>query len=47
MEHSPRFEEVKNYYDSGFWKIKAMKNAVKKNWITAAEFEEITGEVYQ
>lgn len=45
-EHSPKFELVKNYYDSGLWKKKAVRNAVAKGWITAEEYEEITGEVY-
>lgn len=45
-EHSEKFELVKGYYDSGEWKKKAVKNAVKRGWITAEEFEEITGEVY-
>ena len=43
VEHSPKFEHVKNYYDSGLWKKKAVRNAVVKAWITAAEYEEITG----
>ena len=46
MEHSPKFELVKGYYDGGLWKKKAVRNAVVKGWITAAEYEEITGEVY-
>lgn len=45
-EHSVRYELVKSYYDAGLWKKKAVKNAVAKGWITADEFEEITGEVY-
>lgn len=45
-EHSEKFELVKGYYDSGEWKKKAVKNAVKRGWITAEEFGEITGEVY-
>ena len=45
-EHSPKFEVVKRYYDEGFWKKKAVRNAVAKGWITAEEYEEITGEVY-
>lgn len=45
-EHSKKYEIVKNYYDAGEWGKKAVKNAVKRNWITAAEYEEITGEVY-
>ncbi len=46
MDHSPKFELVKDYYDSGRWSKKAVKNAVVKGWITAAEYDEITGEVY-
>ncbi|MBR5279943.1 MAG: XkdX family protein [Clostridia bacterium] len=45
-EHSPKFELVKGYYDTGEWKKKAIKNAVKRSWITADEYEEITGEPY-
>ena len=45
-ERSEKFTLVKNYYDSGFWKIKAVRKAVERGWITADEFEEITGEVY-
>lgn len=47
IEHSPKFELVKGYYDAGLWKKKAVKNAVVKGWITAAEYEEITGEQYE
>lgn len=45
-EHSPMFEDIKNWYEAGVWKKKAVRNAVKKGWITEAEYEEITGEVY-
>ncbi len=45
-EHSEKFELVKEYYDTGRWKKKAVRNAVAKGWITAAEYEEITGEPY-
>jgi len=45
-EHSAKFELVKGYYDSGEWKKKAVKNAVNRRWITAAEYEEIVGEPY-
>ena len=45
-EHSEKFELVKGYYDSGAWKKKALKNAVRKSWITAEEYEEIVGEEY-
>lgn len=47
VEHSPRFDDVKSYYDAGLWKKKAVRNAVVKEWITAAEYEEITGEIYE
>lgn len=46
-EHSEKFELVKNYYDSGLWKKKAVKNAVKKGWITAEEYFEIVDEIYE
>lgn len=46
-EHSPKFELVKNYYDSGLWKKKAVRNAAMKGWITAEECEEIIGEPYE
>lgn len=46
-EHSKRYDLVKGYYDAGEWKIKAVRNAVKRGWITADEFYEITGEVYE
>lgn len=47
MTHSEKLELVKGYYNSGEWKKKAVRNAVKRGWITAAEYEEITGEVYE
>ena len=46
IEHSPKFELVKSYYDSGLWKKKAVRNAVVKGWIRADEYEEIVGEPY-
>ena len=45
-EHSEKFYLVKNHYDSGMWSKKAVKNAVRKGWITAAEYTEIVGEAY-
>lgn len=45
-EHSEKYALVKGYYEDGFWKKKAVKNAVKKGWITAEEYEEIVGEEY-
>lgn len=46
-EHSEKFELVKGYYDAGLWKKKAVKNAVRREWITADEYAEITGETYE
>lgn len=46
MEHSEKFGLVKGYYDSGKWKKKAIRNAVVRGWITAAEYEEIVGEPF-
>lgn len=43
---SPKYDLVKNYYVSGLWNKKAVKNAVVQEWITAEEYEEIVGEVY-
>ena len=43
---SKNFEKVKSYYDKGLWSKQAVKNAVVKKWITASEYEEITGETY-
>lgn len=45
-EHSAKFDKVKEYFDKGLWGITAIKNAVVKGWITAEEFEEITGQPY-
>lgn len=43
---SPKFNKVKGYYDSGLWNKTMVKNAVKKGWITAEEYQLITGEPY-
>ena len=46
MEHSKKYNLVKEYYDNGAWSINRVHMAVEKQWITAKEYEEITGEVY-
>lgn len=43
---SPKYNKVKNYYDSGLWNKAMVRNAVVKGWITAEEYELITGEAY-
>lgn len=47
VQHSHKFEDIKGYYDSGFWNAAMVKNAVKKKRITAEEYTEITGKEYQ
>ena len=42
-----KFAKVKRYYDNGQWTINMVRNAVVKGWITAEEFETITGEAYE
>lgn len=50
--HSKKFETVYRYYNilrpdgSRLWSIGMVKNAVVHGWITAEEFEEITGVAY-
>ena len=46
MNHSEKFEMVKDFYDQGLWNEKKVRNAVVKGWITAEEFKEITGKDY-
>ncbi len=49
-EHSKNFEKVKKYYNSGLWSEERVRNAVthptSNPWITAEEYEEITGQPY-
>lgn len=45
-EHSAKFEDVKQHYDLRLWKKSTVKLSVKKGWITADEYKEITGEDY-
>ena len=44
--HSPKYDLVKFYYDTGAWDINRVRKAVDKGWITEDEFKEITGETY-
>lgn len=45
-EHSKKLHDVKSYYDHRIWSKATVKKSVAKGWITADEYEEITGEVY-
>jgi len=47
MNHSPKYEKVKSYYDRGLWKKSQVYDAVLKEWITPEEYEEITGEPFE
>lgn len=46
-EHSAKFENVKYFYSMGMWNDIQLRNAVKKFWITAKEYKEITGKEYE
>ena len=45
--HSKHYEKVKKYYVNGLWSKERVHNAVVKEWITPAEYEEIIGEPYE
>ena len=45
-EHSPKFDDVKQHYDSHLRKTPPVTLAGKRTGITAAEYEEITGEKF-
>ena len=40
------FETIKRNYDKGLWTKAMVKTAVRKGVITAAQYEQITGESY-
>ena len=40
-------EKVREYFEKGLWAKTWVKNAVVKGWITAEEYETITGETYE
>lgn len=44
--HSEKYELVKKYYKTHLWNEQQVKNAVEKGWITAKEYEDITGKEY-
>lgn len=44
--HSEKYTTVKSYYERKLWRLAQVRNAVKKGWITAEEYVEITGEIY-
>ena len=42
-----KYEKVKYYYDLQLWDLQRVQNAVTKGWITADEYQEITGKEYE
>lgn len=40
-------ETVRQEFGAGRWPAEWVRDAVKKNWITAVEYREITGAVYR
>ena len=40
---SKKYETVKDFFDRGLWKIDRVRDAVKMGWITAEEYQQITG----
>lgn len=42
-----KFDKVKSYFEAGLWDLTRVKNAVLKGWITAEEYETITGEAFE
>ena len=47
MNHSPKFDKVKSFYDRGLWKEYRVADAVVQGWITPEEYEEIVGKPYE
>lgn len=44
---SKKYKTVRSYYRNHLWSERQVRDAVSKNWITAEEFEEITGKPYE
>ena len=43
---SSKFEKVKGYYEAGLWDTRRVHDSVAHGWITADEYQEITGDAY-
>ena len=41
-----KLSKVRDFYDYGLWTAVMVSNAVAKNWISEAEYQEITGDTY-
>lgn len=40
-------EKIAKWYKQGLWSAEMVANAVTKGFVTADDYEEITGEVYK
>lgn len=47
MEHSPMYEKLKTRYERNYCTKTQLRRYVELGAITAGEYEEITGEVYE
>lgn len=43
---SAMYKKISLYYKRGYWSAERVAEAVVKGWITAEEYETITGEAY-
>ena len=43
---SKKYETVRSYYVNGLWSKKKVHDAVLVGWITAVEYQKITGEKF-
>lgn len=43
---SKNYEKVKGFYEARLWPLSWVENAVDR-WITAEEYQEITGQEYE
>jgi len=43
---SKKFKQIQYWFKAGMWSIEKVGDAVTKGWITAEEYELITGEPY-
>ena len=44
---SPKYQLVAYYYGMRAWDLTRVRAAVAKEWITGAEYQQITGETYE
>lgn len=44
---SDKFRRVNQHYKNGYWSLRQVWEAVDDGWITEAEYQEITGMVYE